>query len=198
LHTNRRLLRPGKTQHNAKKKTFAYAEKSERERAEFAARLKRVPQNKRVYVDESGVHTCLQREYARAPRGETIEETTQGKKFERVNVTGALCGGKHSAIECCSQTANSGFFEGRFKNNLLEEIPNGCTVIMDNASFHRKKELRKIARGRARLLFLPPYSPDYNPIEKTWANMKRFLCNHLKEFKSVDIGIYNYFWLIDN
>jgi transposase len=38
---------------------------------------------------------------------------------------------------------------------------------MDNARFHRKKELRKIARGKARLLFLPPYSPDYNPIEKT-------------------------------
>jgi putative transposase len=50
---------------------------------------------------------------------------------------------------------------------LLGEIPNGYTAIMDNARFHRKKELRKIARGKARLLFLPPYSPDYNPIEKT-------------------------------
>ena len=69
---------------------------------------------------------------------------------------------------------------------------------MDNASFHRKKELRKKARGKARLLFLPPYSPDYNPIEKTRANMKRFIRNNLKDFQSVVSGIYNYFGLVDN
>jgi transposase len=68
---------------------------------------------------------------------------------------------------------------------------------MDNASFHRKRELRKIAGGRVRLLFLPPDSPDYNLIEKTWANMKRFLRNNLKEFESVDAGVYNYFGFID-
>ena len=69
---------------------------------------------------------------------------------------------------------------------------------MDNASFHRKKELRKIARGKVRLLFIPPYSPDYNPIEKTCANMKRFLRNSLKDFQSVVSGVYNYFGFIDN
>jgi hypothetical protein len=148
-----------------------------------------------VYAGESGMHTYLQREYARALRGEIIEETTRGRKFDRVNVIGALCNGKHSAIECCSQTTNSELFEDWFENNLLEEIPNGYTVIMDNARFHRKKELRKMARGKVRLLFLPPYSPDYNPIEKTWANMKYFLRNYLKQFKSVDSGIYNYFGL---
>jgi transposase len=118
-----------------------------------------------------------------------------GKKFDRVNVIGALCNGKHSAIECYRQTTDSKFFEGWFENNVLKEIPNGHTVIMDNASFHRKKELRKIARGKVRLLFLPPYSPDYNLIEKTWANMKRFLRNYLKEFESVDSGVYSYFGL---
>ena len=69
---------------------------------------------------------------------------------------------------------------------------------MDNATFHRKKELRKIARGKVRLLFLPPYSPDYNLIEKSWANMKRFLRNNLKDFQSVTSGIYNYFGFIEN
>jgi len=43
-------------------------------------------------------------------------------------------------------------------------------VILDNASHHRRKTLRKLARGKVRVLFLPPYSPDYNPIEKSWAN----------------------------
>ena len=150
-----------------------------------------------MYIDESGVNTYLQREYARAPRGEVIEDIKRGKKFERVNVVGALCNGGHFAIECYRQTTDSAFFEKWFEDCLLREIPKGYTVIMDNAKFHRKKELRKLARGKARLLFLPPYSPDYNPIEKSWANMKRFLCNNLKSFHSVDSGIYNYFGIID-
>jgi transposase len=67
---------------------------------------------------------------------------------------------------------------------------------MDNAKYHRKQELRRIARGKVRLLFLPPYSPDYNPIEKTWADMKRFLKNNMKGFQSVNSGIYSYFGII--
>ncbi|MDR0472519.1 MAG: transposase [Treponema sp.] len=62
-----------------------------------------------------------------------------------------------------------------FENYFLKEIPEGCTAIMDNATFHPKERLRKIARGKARLLFLSPYSPGYSPIEKSWANMKRYL-----------------------
>ena len=151
-----------------------------------------------MYVDECGVNTYLQRNHARAPRGKIIAETTRGQKFGRVNTVGALCNGEHFAIACYRQTTNSAFFEDWFKNRLLKELPKGYTVIMDNGSFHRKKELRKIARGKVRLLFLPPYSPDYNPIEKTWANMKRFLRNNLKDFLFVDAAIYNYFGLLDN
>ncbi|MDR2477104.1 MAG: transposase [Treponema sp.] len=44
-------------------------------------------------------------------------------------------------------------------------IPKGHTVIMDNTPFHRKNRLRKLDRGKVRLLFMPPYSPDYNLIE---------------------------------
>jgi transposase len=78
-------------------------------------------------------------------------------------------------------------------NCLLKEIPKGYTVIMDNAGFHCKKRLRKLARGKVRLLFLPPYFPDYNPIEKSRANMKRFLRDTVQDFQSVGKAIYDYF-----
>jgi len=137
----------------------------------------------------------LQREYGRAPRGEQVEGLKRGTKFERQNVIGALCQGKHFAVECYRETTSSAFFENWFDNFLLEAIPvgEGYTVIMDNAGFHRKKVLRKLARGKVRLLFLPPYSPDYNPIEKSWANMKRFLRDNLQKYESVDNAIYDYF-----
>jgi transposase len=83
--------------------------------------------------------------------------------------------------------------ESWFENNLLKIIPKGSTVIMDNARFHNKERLRKIARGKVLLLFLPPYSPDYNPIENSWANMKRFLRNSSKNYQSLVDAIYHYF-----
>jgi len=154
-----------------------------------------VPKEKRVFVDESGVNTFLQREKGRAPRGETVEDTKPGKKFERVNIIGALCREEYHSVICYNHTTNSEFFENWFVHSLLEAIPNGngYTVIMDNAAFHCKKRLRKLARGKVRLLFLPPYSPDYNSIEKSWAHMKRFLRDNMKHFQSVKDAIYDFF-----
>ena len=122
-----------------------------------------------------------------------VEDTKPGVKYRRLNIIGALYNGKHPVIGCYKQSTNSIFFENWFDEHLLPRIPKGSTVILDNARYHRKKELHKLARGKVRLLWLPPYSPDYNPIEQSWSNMKRFLCNHIHNFESVTSAIQYYF-----
>jgi transposase len=117
-------------------------------------------------------------------------------KFQRLNITGGLCDGKHIAIECYQTSTNAAFFETWFSERLLIEVPRGCTIIMDNARFHRKTELFNLikkSRRKINLLFLPAYSPDFNPIEKSWANMKRKLRDTLPHFDSVEAAVYDHF-----
>ena len=73
-------------------------------------------------------------------------------------------------------TMTGEFFEGWFEGILLPGLPKDAVIVMDNASFHRKKQLYEIAgNNNITLIFLPPYSSELNPIEKVWANMKKFL-----------------------
>ncbi|WP_425360391.1 MULTISPECIES: transposase [unclassified Candidatus Tisiphia] len=58
----------------------------------------------------------------------------------------------------------------------------GLTIVMDNASFHKSKKTKELIESvGCKLIFLPPYSPDLNPIEKFWANMKRWIKNKVTE-----------------
>jgi len=136
----------------------------------------------------------FQREFGRALRGIKVEDTKRGRRFHSSNVIGAVCNKKYLAIKCYNHTTNSAFFEQWFSECLLKEIPKGHTVIMDNASFHRKSKLYELAKeAGVGLIFLPPYSPDFNPIEKSWANMKRWLRNKMSDYNSIDAAVYDYF-----
>jgi transposase len=160
--------------------------------------LEEIPEEKRVYVDECGINTYLQREYGRAERGKLVEDTKPGKRFVRLNIIGAVANKKYYAIENYRHSTDAAFFEKWFEKTLLENIPNSCTVIMDNARFHRKKRLEELSQGKANLLFLPPYSPDFNPIEHSWANMKHFIRSEQKKYENLDIAVNEFFKNISN
>ena len=88
---------------------------------------------------------------------------------------------------------NSERFEDWFLNNFLKNIPENSIIVMDNASFHRKKILFDLcSQHNCNLFFLPPYSPDLNPIEKMWANLKSFLSNYSFNFSSIQDAISNF------
>ena len=132
-------------------------------------------------------------------RGVKVEDTKRGKKFERTNVISArvkTANGqiRHHATFCYTQNTNSEFFEEWFRKSLVKSIERGTTIILDRASFHRKKRLANLARRHGmKILFLPAYSPDLSPIEKDWANMKSALVDILPEVESVPMAVYEYF-----
>ena len=153
-----------------------------------------VPSERLVYVDECGIDQCLYREYARALRGEKIIAKISGRKFKRTNIVAGICQGKWVAPLEYGGTTDSILFEFWFENCLLKEVHPGSVIILDNATFHKKSVLPDLARRHnCEVMFLPPYSPDLNPIEKKWAWLKRKLREILQDYNSFEDAMQNAF-----
>jgi len=143
-----------------------------------------------VFVDESGLNRYYRREMARAKRGTRVYDKRSGRRFARTNVIAGLCGTNHLAVRCYEHSTTADFFEDWFEWELLSVVPIGSIIVIDNASFHRKTKLYDIAaKYGVAVLFLPPYSPELNPIEKSWANLKRWLKDNLVRFPSIDFAV---------
>jgi len=85
-------------------------------------------------------------------------------------------------------------FEQWFSQCLLPVLPEHTVIVMDNASFHRKKKLHVLARkAHHALFFLPPYSPELNPIEHFWSWLKRRLRKKLPDYLSFDDALLDVF-----
>ncbi|MCL2256732.1 MAG: transposase [Candidatus Bathyarchaeota archaeon] len=77
---------------------------------------------------------------------------------------------------------------------LVRSIVRGLTIILDRASFYRRVKLKILARCHGMSIeFLPAYSPDFNPIEKDWVNMKNALVGSLSDYSDVTFAVYDYF-----
>ena len=153
--------------------------------------IKDIPKEQIAYVDESGINTYLYREYAYAPRGEKVYEPISGKKFQRTNIVAAKLSNKIIAPLQYNGTTDVLLFENWFEQQLLPCLSEDNVIIMDNASFHRKRKLFEIAKEHyITLIFLPPYSPELNPIENFWANLKHWLKMNIHRFDSLDDAIY--------
>lgn len=97
-----------------------------------------------------------------------------GKRFGRQSVIAALNNKKLLAPMCFEGTCNTDVLNVWLKQELLPMLTPGQVLILDNASFHKSATTQKLVESYGcKLLFLPPYSPDLNPIEKCWANMKK-------------------------
>ena len=155
-------------------------------REEFQKKLALIDREKLIFVDESGVDTFVSRQYGRAPRGKKIHGEISGKRFARQSFVAAKAGSKIIAPMIYEGTCHSELFETWVEQVLLPELIPGQTIVMDNATFHKSLKTKNlIERAGCNLLFLPPYSPDFNPIEKFWSWLKKRLREIINSFKNL-------------
>ena len=126
-----------------------------------------------VYLDESGFAQCMPRLHGYSKRGERCYGKHDWHAKGRVNVIGAIIGSAFLTLSVFSCYVNADVFYAWLTQDLLPKLSKGAVIVMDNASFHKRHDmLEAIQKYGCTVEFLPPYSPDLNPIEKKWAQVK--------------------------
>lgn len=152
----------------------------------------------KVYLDETGFDTFYYRPYAYALRGQIVKARISGKRYERMSLVAARGDRELVAPMIYKGTMDSSLFEAWFGQFLLKELKEPSVIIMDNARFHRMAVLREMAQRAGHIILpLPPYSPELNPIEKVWANIKRHLRKVMSGCLSFEQALLGIFVLFD-
>jgi transposase len=147
---------------------------------EYLKEIQDIALEKIVYIDESGVDKNCYKQRGWGKIGENVLNEVVGKYVKRTNVVAGLCDKKVIAPVIFHGSCNSEFFVKWVKEQLVPLLAVGQVVVMDNASFHKSPQVQEAIEGvHCKLIYLPPYSPQYNPIEKFWANMKRWIQNNI-------------------
>ena len=129
-----------------------------------------------VFVDESGVTTDLLRRYGRSPRGTRIRDHTPCSHWQTHTVVAALRSTALTAPAVFDGPIDNATFLAYVEQVLVPTLRPGDVVVLDNLAAHKQPEVRAaIEQAGAQLRFLPPYSPDFNPIELAFAKLKAFL-----------------------
>ena len=129
-----------------------------------------------MFLDESGASTQMTRNYGRAPSGERVAEGTPQSHWRTVTMLAALTTQGLQAPMIIESPTDSDVFLAYLEQVLCPQLRPGQVVIMDNLSAHRVAGVEQlIAATGARLVYLPPYSPDFNPIEQAWSKIKQLL-----------------------
>lgn len=126
-----------------------------------------------VYLDESGFAHDMPRTRGYALVGKRCVGKHDWHAKGRTNVIGALLASCLLTAALFAGSVNADVFFAWLSQDLLPKLPPNSIIVMDNASFHKRDDaLQLIEQAGHTLEFLPPYSPDLNPIEHKWAQAK--------------------------
>jgi transposase len=130
-----------------------------------------------IFVDESGVNTAMTRRFARAPRGERAHDSAPRNYGEQTSLISALGLERGLLATMTVQGAvDTLCFDAYVERVLRPCLRRGDVVVLDNLGAHKASCLAQVAEERgAQVLWLPPYSPDFSPIENCWSKIKTAL-----------------------
>lgn len=126
-----------------------------------------------MYLDEAGLNNAEDYADGWCPKGERVAAERRGKRTERVSFMAAWHQHRLVAPLTYEGYCNRLVFETWLEEQLLPALPYGSVIICDNASFHKDGRIEAlIQQAGCYLLYLPPYSPNLNPIEHQWFILK--------------------------
>ena len=129
-----------------------------------------------VFLDESGVTTDLLRRYGRSLRGVRLRDHTPCSHWQTHTVIAALRPDRLGASAVFDGPIDNPTFLAYVEQVLVPSLRPGDVVVLDNLAVHKQPDVRTaIERTGAQLRFLPPYSPDFNPIELAFAKLKNIM-----------------------
>ncbi|UOO82045.1 IS630 family transposase [Uruburuella testudinis] len=165
----------------------------------FSKQLARYEQDGRpiIYLDESGFKSNDYRPYGYATKGEKCYGTDNRQLKNTTNAIGAIHDNRLFSVGLYNCSIDSTVFHHWVEMLLLPELPPRSVIVMDNATFHKRLDIQDlIEKAGHTILWLPPYSPDLNPIEQTWAWIKR----KRKDWRidCLDTLFFYFLWICDS
>src|SRR3954465_9409376 len=166
--------------HHVQKKTL---HASEQDRPEIARRREqrktyqgRLDAKRLVFIDETWAKTNMTRRHGRCTRGTRLVAKVPQARWRTLTFLAALRCDRITAPCVIDGPINGASFTAYVEQFLVPTLRRGDVVVMDNLGSHKGQAARKAIRGAgAHLIFLPPYSPDLNPIEQLFAKLKTLL-----------------------
>ena len=127
-----------------------------------------------VHIDECGFAPSTARRYGYASKGQRVDGLVSGHRRPRTSLLAARMDGRLQEPLLFEGTCDTAVFNAWLQARLCPRLKDHHLVIMDNATFHKSPETAQLIKETgATLLFLPPYSPDFNPIEHDFAALKK-------------------------
>lgn len=155
------------------KKTLAASEQNERSRAAYRVQIADIDVERIVAVDETATTIALTRRYARAPRHERAPGRVPKNYGTATTVVASLTQEGFGPAVSLNGALTTNAFRVYVRDFLVPSLRPGQIVLLDNLAAHKAADITQLIRDRGcEVLFIPPYSPDFNPIELAFAKFK--------------------------
>lgn len=183
-----------KTKINAKKKTLrsnqAKTEKVQKQRIEYWEKVKHIDPQDLVFIDEMGVLLGMTRTHARSEYGSRVYDFKPYYRGAKISVIGAISLKKVLGVMTLNGSMDGSAYKVFVEHILLPQLWVGAVVVMDNLPAHKVEEIKPLIESvGASILYLSPYSPEFNPIEHWWSQLKAFLKQFSPKNASVVDGL---------